>query len=45
MEVLVEHASESTQARGLGVRRESLLKVGEDVRQTQVVHSMSLQVL
>jgi hypothetical protein len=27
------------------VRRESLLKVGEDVRQTQVVHSMSLQVL
>jgi len=45
MEVLVEHGSESTQARGLGVRRESLLKVGEDVRQTQVVHSMSLQVL
>jgi hypothetical protein len=45
VEVLVEHGSESTQARGLGVRRESLLKVREDVRQTQVVHSMSLQVL
>ena len=42
VEVVAEQDRERAQAGRLKVRWESLLKVGEDVSKSQVVHSMSL---